>query len=38
MREEQNEEHRLRFISAGLLSTAELSILEAVEAINAMCK
>ncbi|MBQ9237312.1 MAG: Na/Pi cotransporter family protein [Prevotella sp.] len=31
---EQDEEYRLRFISAGLLSTAELSILEAKKEIN----
>lgn len=31
---EQEEEHRLKFISAGLLSTAELSILEAQKEIN----
>ena len=31
---EQEEEHRLQFISAGLLSTAELSILEAEKEIN----
>lgn len=31
---EQDEEYRLRFISAGLLSTSELSILEAKKEIN----
>lgn len=34
MKEEQEEEYRLKFISAGLLSTAELSILQAKKEIN----
>lgn len=38
LREEQNEEHRLRFISAGLLSTAELSILEAQKEVRHMAE
>ena len=38
MREEQSEEHRLRFISAGLLSTAELSILEAQKEVRHMAE
>ena len=35
---EQEEEHRLKFISAGLLSTAELSILEAQKEINSFAE
>lgn len=38
LREEQNEEHRLRFISAGLLSTSELSILEAQKEVRHMAE
>ncbi len=38
LREEQSEEHRLRFISAGLLSTAELSILEAQKEVRHMAE
>ena len=38
MSEEQNEEHHLRFISAGLLSTAELSILEAQKEVRHMAE
>ena len=35
---EQDEEYRLRYISAGLLSTAELSILEAKKEINSFAE
>lgn len=35
---EQEEDHRLQFISAGLLSTAELSILEAQKEINSFAE
>lgn len=38
LREEQSEEQRLRFISAGLLSTAELSILEAQKEVRHMAE
>ncbi len=38
LREEQSEEHHLRFISAGLLSTAELSILEAQKEVRHMAE
>ena len=38
LREEQSEEHRLRFISAGLLSTAELSILQAQKEVHHMAE
>lgn len=38
MKEEQEEEYRLKFISAGLLSTAELSILQAKKEINSFAE
>lgn len=38
MKENQEEEYRLKFISAGLLSTAELSILEAKKEINSFAE
>lgn len=38
MPENQEEEYRLKFISAGLLSTAELSILEAKKEINSFAE
>ena len=38
LREEQSEEHHLQFISAGLLSTAELSILEAQKEVRHMAE
>lgn len=38
LNEEQAEEHRLQFISAGLLSTAELSILEAQKEVRHMAE
>lgn len=37
-KENQEEEYRLKFISAGLLSTAELSILEAKKEINSFAE
>lgn len=38
IKEEQEEEYRLKFISAGLLSTAELSILQAKKEINSFAE
>lgn len=38
LNEDQAEEHRLQFISAGLLSTAELSILEAQKEVRHMAE